>query len=262
MSRCAARFVLPLAAFALIGLGLTRSAPAQSNPAAEPANATDPALKGPEIGDRAPVKGKSSAGFGPDSIEKKKAAKPKPPMVMPEFLKSVDILRSAPTPDATRLTTDQDSRIKAIAADFESSVKSYLAKNQVEIDALRAKLSPTDRALLDQQLQRGGPIRLSKAGFGGKAGVAKLRGKQKDAAPADPAASTPDATTQSKEDAAKTRTRLVEIYAGRPKAEDAQAKIMGVLTPDQLTIVDKQLADHEGMDTPRRHAPKGKGKVV
>ena len=264
MSHFPIRFLLSAAAFTLIGMGFTPRVAAQAQPTApgatEPGKAPDPALKGPAVGNRPLVRGTAPSGFGPDAIEKKKAGgkKPMPPKPMPEFLKSLDVLRAAPTPEAIRLTADEDAKIKAIVAALDMSVKEYMDTNRAEIDTLRGKLSPSDRAMLDQQLQRGGPIRISRAGFGGKVGVAKQRGKQPGASPAGPAATPTTAGQPSKEDAAKTRARLVEIYSARPKSEDAQAKIMGILTPDQLTFVDKELAAHDGMTAPRRHARKGK----
>ncbi len=255
----AARFVaVSMSLAALTGLLAPQAALGQvpATPAA-PDKATDSALKGPTVGERPTAKGKPQSGFGPDAVAKKSAAnKPSAPLGMAEFLKAIDVLRGAPTPEAARLTTEEDARFKAIAADFATSAKTYMETHKQELDDLRAKLSPNDRNMLDMQLERGGAIKLSKAGFGGKNGV--LKKKSKGTGDAQPDA--PAAPAQSKDDAAKTRARLVEVYAARPKAEDAQAKILGALTPDQLTIVNEQLAKHDEMSMGRRrgHGQKGK----
>jgi hypothetical protein len=227
-----------------------------SSPTANPDKPTDPALKGPTVGDRPGAK-KTASGFGPDAVAKKTANhKHSGPLAMAAFMKSLDVLRAAPTPEAARLTSEEEARIKTIASDLESSTKAYMDAHKHEIDDLRAKLSPNDRNMLDQQLARGGPIRLSKAGFGGKHGVARQKGKAGNNASADQGST----SAQSKEDAAKTRSRLVEIYAGRPKAEDAQSKILGVLTPEQLTIMNTELAKHDEAPKVRKNAHGAKGK--
>ena len=155
---------------------------------------------------------------------------------MAEFVKAIQTLRNAPTPEANRLTADEDAKIKAALAEQEQATKTYLDAHRQEIDDLRSKLSATDRAMLDEQLQRGGAIRLNKVGFGGKNAV--LRKKDKSAVHAD---ATSDTATLGKEDAAKTRARLVELYTGRPKSQDAQTKILALLTPAQADLVSEQL---------------------
>ena len=143
MSHFPIRFMLSSVALTLIGLGFTPNAAAQAQPTApgatEPGKAADPALKGPAVGNRPLVRGTAPSGFGPDAIEKKKAGgkKPMPPKPMPEFLKSLDVLRAAPTPEAIRLTADEDAKIKAIVTAFDVSVKEYVETNRVEIDVVR-----------------------------------------------------------------------------------------------------------------------------
>ena len=44
----------------------------------------------------------------------------------------------------------------------------------------------------------------------------------------------------------------MELYNGRPSAQDAQAKILGLLTPEQLTIVDQELAKQEEATAAKR----------
>jgi hypothetical protein len=201
-----------------------------------PSQPTDPTLKGPSIPERqVSPRTSTAAGFGPDSIEKKKAGgkKPAPPISMAQFMSALGVLRSSAFP----LTAEQSTKIQTIGTDFDAETKSYMDKNQAEIDTLRGQLSPTDRAMLDQQLARGGPIRLSKAGFGGKKRIAKQKGKG--------GATAPDAASPAAQPAsdaeATARARLVEIYANRPNAQDAQDKILGVLTGDQRPLVEARL---------------------
>lgn len=202
-----------------------------------PADKTaEPALKGPSVGVRPDAKGKRTGEFGQDAVAKKASAKAAAPATMAEFVKAIQTLRNAPTPEANRLTADEDAKIKAALAEQEQATKTYLDAHRQEIDDLRSKLSATDRAMLDEQLQRGGAIRLNKVGFGGKNAV--LRKKDKSAVHAD---ATSDTATLGKEDAAKTRARLVELYTGRPKSQDAQTKILALLTPAQADLVSEQL---------------------
>lgn len=236
---------------ALVSAALLAS-PTFAQPPAAPAQG-DTALKGPSVTDRPQAKRKGASTFGPDAIEKKKAAskKPAPPLSMNEFMGALSALKSSSTPPDARLTPEQAAQITAVASEFESSTKAHMDSHKQEIDALRAKLSPNDRNMLDQQLARGGQLRLSKAGFGGKKSVPKNKAKQSDAdakkadAPAPPGAPAP-----SRDEAASIRARIVEIYAARPKAEDAQAKILGLLTSEQLPLVNAAL---DKLDA--RHAP-------
>jgi hypothetical protein len=225
-------------------------------PAAPAGSPDDAALKGPTVEVRPGAKGKGTSAFGPDSIEKKKAAgaKPMPPPSMAEFTKAVDVLKASSTPEAARLSADKSAEIAKVAAEFETATKGYMAKNQAELDTLRGQLSPNDRNMLDQQLARGGQLHLSKAGFGGKNGVLKGKGKQTDVGEK----TTEDAMTAPAkgEEAAKIRSRLVEIYAGRPKVTDVQAKILGMLSPEQLPLVDAELAKLDARNAPA-HAGKG-----
>ncbi len=214
----------------------------------------EPALKGPAVGARPDGKGKGTGEFGPDAVAKKASTRASAPVTMAEFVKAIETLRNAPTPEANRLTADEDARIKAALAEQEQASKAYLDAHRQEIDALRSKLSATDRAMLDQQLQRGGSIRLSKTGFGGKNAV--LRKKDKGAAPAD---ATSDTATVGKADAAKTRARLVELYAGQPKPLDAQTKILAMLTPAQADLVSEQLKN-DATHGKHAHGKGAKGK--
>jgi hypothetical protein len=224
-----------------VAMVLAQGAMAQSTSPA-PAQPTDPTLKGPPVADH-PVSPKvtTAAGFGPDSIEKKKAGgkKPTPPLSMKQFMTAIDSLSSSASP----LTSDQSSKIQAISSDFETATKSYLDKNKAEIDSLRAQLSPADRETLDQQLARGGPLKVSKAGFGGKK-HAKQNSQDSSTSPSSTTPSTTSSTT-STADSAAARTKLVEIYSNRPKADDAEAKILGVLTGDQRTLVEDKLKQME-----------------
>jgi hypothetical protein len=246
------RIALTLAVL-LTGL-LAHNSWAQSS---SPASGDD-TLKGPDVTARNDPQTAARSGFGPDSIERKKAAgkRPQPPLSMTEFMRSINILRSAPTPDATRLTPEEDTKIQSIASDFDTSLKSYMDKNKAEIDSLRAQLSPTDRAMLDQQLARiasnGGELHFSKAGFGGKKQLAKQHSKQPSSTDSSDNSSTSTQSTQTA-DAAKVRSRIAELYSNRPKPQDAQSKILGVLTPDQLTIVQEDLAKHEKSDDQSKH---------
>lgn len=236
--------------------------PVLAEPPAAP-DQNDPALKGPTVTARPPTKGKGASPFGPDSIEKKKTAgsKPTPPPSMSEFMKALEVLRSSSTPEAARVSSEQGAKITAAAAEFEAAGKAYMDKNKAELETLRGKLSPNDRNALDQQLARGGQLRLSKFGFGGKKNVLK----QKSARPSADPAMTDASPSASREDAAQVRARVVEIYAGRPKAEDVQAKILGLLTPEQLPLVNAELDKLDTRKAPphavkgaralRRHAP-------
>jgi hypothetical protein len=142
--------------------------------------ADDSPLKGPSVTDHSTPKAKGT--FGPDAIEKKKAGnKSSPPPRMAEFLKVMEELKHSPTPESARLTAEQEGKIGSAAKEFESATSAYMDKNKVELDGLRAKLSPNDRNALDQQLARGGAIHLSKkTGFGGKKGAEAEVGRGRD----------------------------------------------------------------------------------
>lgn len=232
--------------FALSGVMCLVSPTSVLAQATPPDRSDESPLKGPSVAEPPKAKGKSQTGFGPDAVAKKTAKKPAGPLSMAEFVKAIDVLRGGATAEGTRVTSDEDAKIKMLVSEFEASTKAYMDAHQKEIDALRAKLSSNDRVMLDQQLQRGGPIKLTKVGFGGKSAVLKQKAKSAGGSSAD------SAPTQSKDDAARTRTRLVELYSARPKPDDVQGKVLGLLTPEQLKIVNEHLANRDEMSSGRR----------
>jgi len=210
-----------------LALALASTSLAQTK-APVPAQPSDePALKGPDVTDRPAVnksgKPRKKAGFGGDAVSN---GKPKPiaPLSMPAFIKSLA---------AVKLTPEQQSRVNTIAAEFESNAAKYLAEHKAEIDQLRGKLSADERASLDRMLSSGRPLKLSKTGFQGKRKAAKDAERPE----GDEVITKPAPTPTDRADLTATRTRLLEIYTGRPKGRESQAQILALLTPEQTELM-------------------------
>lgn len=206
----------------------------------------NPPLKGPDVTDRPPARGKAKSSFGGDAAGKNKA-RPQLAPPMPAFMKALD---------AANLTNDQSSKAKAFAADFDKAGAAFRENHKAEIDAARAKLSQTDRDALDKMLESGRPLKASKAGFQGKR---KALGKGKGGEDSESMTDKPDAPSNkaASEDAAEARAKLLEIYSQRPKPEETQTKIFALLNDKQTQAVEthlKQLAES------RRGKGPGKGK--
>jgi hypothetical protein len=151
-----------------------------------------------------------------------------------------------------RLTDEQDTKLRSAFEEFQKQTREYLEKNREEISSLRSKLSAEDRAKADQALGGNGRVlRAGKTAFKGKApkGAAKPE--------TEPMTGQDGPQDEPKVDAAesaKARARILEIVAGRPKPEDAQAKALAVLTDGQRSLVQAEVTrlQKEGDKRPAR----------
>lgn len=216
----------------------------------------EPALKGP------PVKDNSLPGqkrtFGEGGKERKAGDRPTP---LPVIMKALEALRGEQAGE-NRLTAEQDAKLKAGFEEFQKSTREYLEKNQEEIATLRSRLSAEDRAKFDQAFGgQGRALQASKKGFKGKAPKNGEKGPDKSpgAAPADEMMNPGESPKPDAEASAKARARLMEIYAGRPKPEDAQAKAWSVLSEAQRKIVQEEVAKLQKDAGKRAARPAGGG---
>lgn len=195
-----------------------------------------PTLQGPEVKDNS-VPGQKRT-FGEGSKERRAESRP---IGIPVITRALEVVRGEKAGD-NRLTDEQDAKLKSTFEGFQKETREYLQKNREEISSLRSKLSPEDRAKADQALGGNGRVlRAGKTGFKGKA--------PKDAKPQGEETMTGhDGQSKGEEpkvdaaESAKARARILEIFAGRPKPEDAQAKAWAVLTEGQRTLVQAEVA--------------------
>lgn len=166
------------------------------------------------------------------------------------FMQAINVIRGDQVGEGARLTAGQEELIRAVQADFQSSMKSYMDAHRDEVSALRSQLSPESRAKFDQRTRAaglGGP-----GGPEGRAGKAKRtpdgRPAKKGGAGADhpaeemdaPGKPAPGAPGSAGNDEAVKR-RLVELMEAAPKAKDAQAKVMSALSEPQKALVKTEI---------------------
>ncbi len=190
-----------------------------------------PVLKGPEVKDNS-LPGQKRT-FGEKGANAKRGEMPTP---MPLVMRAFEVVRGEQAGEL-KLTEEQDQKVKAAFEDHAKATREFMEKNREESEKLRAQLSPEDRAKFEAAIREGGrELKAGKTEFKGKAKGAKDGAKD----------GTEDAMKEEKkvdpEAAAKARARLMEIYAQRPKPEDAQVKAFAVLNEAQRTAVQAQLA--------------------
>lgn len=214
----------------------------------------EPALKGPAVKDNS-LPGQKRT-FGEGGKERKAGDRPIP---LPVIMKALDSIRGEQAGE-NRLTPDQDARLKAGFEEFQASTRAYLEKNREEIASLRSQLSAEDRAKFDQAFGgQGRALQAKKTGFKGKApkNGEKSPDKSPEKAPGDEMMNPGETPMVDAEASAKARARLMEIYAGRPKPEDAQAKAWAVLTEAQRKVVQEEVAKAQKESAKKPGKPAG-----
>ena len=194
-----------------------------------------PALEGPKVRDNS-MPGKKQA-FGDGNKDRKAGDAP---IRLPVVMKALDVLRGEKAGE-NKLTDAQESSIKGAFDEFQKSTREFMDKHREELGTLRSQLSPEDRAKVDQAF--GGEGRGPRPGKAGDKGGGNGGDKKDQPKPDGDPMMTPgeDAPKVDAETSAKARARLTEIYAGRPKPEDAQAKAWSTLTEPQRTILQAEI---------------------
>jgi hypothetical protein len=213
-----------------------------------------PALKGPSVPNTG-VPGENRP-FG----EGKAKAKDRMGSEIPHrlFMKALDALRGDSADASVRLTSEQDSKIKAIDDAFMATVTQYRDAHRDEAKALIQQLSPEDRRKAMAFFNR------EARGLDDKA--PKLGDKAKKGKAADTAT---DNTTDQPVDpkvAAEAKAKLRELFQGAPKPGDTHAQIFGVLNDPQkaafqksLDSLRKDMQDRAGQKRLDRKASQKKG---
>lgn len=194
-------------------------------------------LKGPEVKDNGIPGQKRSFGDG----EKGRKAQGQRPLPLAVVNKALDVLR-ADSAGENKLSADQESKVKAAMDEHQAATRDYIEKNREELATLRAKVAPADRTRVDRALREfAGPAKGkgAKKDKGAEPAMAPMDGDMMDSADKSGGKSDEKADAEA---AAKARERLVQILEGRPKTEDAQAKIWAALTDAQKPIAEKELA--------------------
>ncbi|MFZ4573241.1 MAG: hypothetical protein ACOYN0_02520 [Phycisphaerales bacterium] len=192
----------------------------------------DDALKGPAVKEDAP---------GTRKFAQKGPQRGEPQVQIRAFMRALDVIRGEKAADAVRLTSEQDTQIKAVTEGFQSDIAKFREAHGEEVRGLLAKLTPEDRRKAMQYIApvMGGPGQRpeGKPGEKGAPGERPQRKKQSDAqAPGDDGMQTTDAATS---EAAK--DQLKKLLANAPKPADTQAKLWTVLTDAQKPVVQKEL---------------------
>ncbi len=185
-----------------------------------------PALEGPKVRDNS-LPGKKRE-FGDGNKDRKAGDMP---VRLPVVMKALDVLRGEKAGD-NKLTDAQESSIKGAFDEFQKSTREFMEKNREEIATLRSQLTPEDRAKVERAA--GGEGRPGQRPGGPKGKDAKKPGGEDEMM-------TPPETKADPEASKKAVARLQEIYAGRPKPEDAQAKAWSTLTEPQRTILQAEI---------------------
>ena len=117
-----------------VGLGLSLAPVTLARPAPDASTPPEPALKGPEVRDRKVpgVEGK----FGEGGNEKKKLQSEQriPPRVYKDALGT---LKAESAPADVRLSPEQETKLKTIMDDFESSSRAFMQANRDKLSELR-----------------------------------------------------------------------------------------------------------------------------
>lgn len=211
----------------LFSVGLLSLVLAAGTAQAQDAKPKDgPALEGPKVRDNS-LPGKKRE-FGDGNKDRKAGDMP---VRLPVVMKALDVLRGEKAGD-NKLTDAQESSIKGAFDEFQKSTREYMEKNREETTTLRAQLTPEDRAKVERAA--GGEGRPGQRPGGPKGKDAKRPGGEDEMM-------APPETKADPEASKKAVARLQEIYAGRPKPEDAQAKAWSTLTEPQRTILQAEI---------------------
>lgn len=215
----------------LFSVGLLSLVLAAGSAQAQDAKPKDgPALEGPKVRDNS-LPGKKRE-FGDGNKDRKAGDMP---VRLPVVMKALDVLRGEKAGD-NKLTEAQESSIKGAFDEFQKSTREFMEKNREEIATLRSQLTPEDRAKVERA-----------AGGEGRPGQRPGAPKNKDAKKPggeDEMMAPPETKPETKADpeaSKKAVARLQEIYAGRPKPEEAQAKAWSSLTEPQRTILQAEI---------------------
>ncbi len=216
---------------------------------AQEAKPAEPVLKGPQVKDNS-LPGQKRT-FGEKGANAKRGEMAPP---LPMMMRAFEVIRGEKAGEL-KLTQEQDQQVKAAFEGHQTAMREFMEKNREETETLRAQLSPEDRAKFEGAIREGGrDLKASKSEFKGKGA--------KDAAKDAKDEMMPEPKKVDSEAAAKARARLMEIYAQRPKPEDAQVKAFAVLSEAQKSAVQAQLARAKEEMTKRAAAnAKGEKKV-
>lgn len=211
----------------------------QDAPKPSDKSSEDAVLRGPEVKDNS-VPGTRGKFGGTGSAKENRGQQPIPPRVM---LQAVNVLKSDSTPEADRLTAEQEKQVRAVQEEFRASQKAYFDEHRDEIMKLRSELGPENRRKLDERLR-------SLPGFnreGGRPGD-KPQGRPDRKPGKNADKQTPDGDQMqdgmqaaSEADQIAAMSRLKELAEQAPDAKDAQTRAWAVLSASQKALVEKEL---------------------
>lgn len=187
----------------------------------QPKKTEEPVLKGPSVkGEGVPGENRQ---FSTGRVKGKDQMGTEIPHRL--FMAAIDGLRGKETAAAVRLTSDQDTKIKAINDEFTATVQKFRTEHQDEVRALLPKLSPEDRRKAMTYLGRAGGLENKRPGVDTKKNISKKDLNAK-----------PEEMTEQAEGTKggeEAKARLKEMLEMAPNPSDTHTRIFGVLTDPQ-----------------------------
>ncbi|HLO42022.1 MAG TPA: hypothetical protein VK176_13430 [Phycisphaerales bacterium] len=202
----------------------------------------DPVLRGPEVKDNS-VPGNKGKFSGNAGARERRGDQNLSPRAM---MQAVEVLKKDSTPQADRLTEEQERTLRDVQNEFRKSQKEFFEQHRSELIELRGKLGPEAQRKVDERLRAipgfgerpQGPEKGKKGEKGGK-GPKKSKGS--DDAMSDQSESMDGMSKASEADQAAALARLRELAAMSPDPKDAQTKAWAVLSDSQKKLVEAEM---------------------
>lgn len=267
------------------GLAVGLAAPVMAQEGQKPGGG-DGVLGGPRVEDG------GRRGQNQRFTERRADGRPaEPPMRM--VVRAIESLKGGETPEAQRLTAEQEAQVRAIGEEYRAAMREYVTAHRDELMKLRDQVPPPERRRVNEALGqlrqqgqpgqgqpgqgqpgqgqpggrgaegRGGEGRGPEAAPGAGGGERPRRGRPGGAGGeggmgdemAPPPDRRPDLPPEQVEAA---RARLREIMEGAPKQSDATTKMMNVLTAEQRELATKAM-ERMRVEAERRMRERGEG---
>lgn len=214
------------------------------------------ALGGPKVKDNSvPGQARQFAG----GSREKGAPRPLPPMA---FMRVIGTLDGENAPEGLALSDEQRTQLESIREEHKTLMRVYAEQHKDEVLALRDQLPEPERRRIDGFLN-GQDAPGGEAGERGRDGRDGRWGKKGGERPApedrpmdgemmDAPRGERGERAEPSPEALAARQRMREIMEGAPKFEDAHAKAMAVLTPEQQEHVKAKLEEARARAEERR----------
>ncbi len=218
-------------------------------------------LSGPSAPDRKVPEGRKRPG---DRADNAGAGRRGPGAAHREFMEAVRALAAEPTPEAERLTEEQQESIRAVEQEFRDAMRTFQAEHKDELEALRREAGlPTGPREADAPPADRGPARNIEEGRGrdrarraGGDSAAPGNRVGRPAAGGDGEGPRPAGANRGAGDP-EARKRLAELMKTGPKPEEHHRRITALLTEPQRALL-RQRLDAAAPESRDRAAPGGR----